>query len=218
MFVLDSNNQSNNSNDTNKYFLYFIYLICFFTIWGNLSTGFQQNGTEESQMIDMSHYGVSSVEEVLFKEVEKDIIMRIGSYSTVYTPEGSLMYDVTFKIDGVFKNSVLNKEYNEFVVRLPEDAITEEQLSDRSTKYEGTLKMTYLIPNLEELEELKEVSEEDFVNEIVMRGKWLSDISSIEFMYSGYIDDGVYSKENSENVITEYLKSLDDENIENTNK
>lgn len=35
---------------------------------------------------------------------------------------------------------------------------------------------------------------------------------------SGYIDEGVYSKENSENVITEYLKSLDDENIENTNK
>lgn len=218
MSVLGSNNQSNSSNDINRFLMYFVYFICILSIWNSITFGGQKNENLDNSSIDMSYYGVSDIDEIDFKSVDKDVVIRISHYSTVYTSEGSLMYDVTFKIDGVFKNSVLNKEYNEFTVRLPENAITQEQLSDRSTKYEGTLKMTYLIPNLEELEELKEVSEEDFVNEIVMRGKWLSDISSIEFMYSGYIADEVYSKENSENVITEYLKSLDNENIENTNK
>lgn len=215
MVFLGSNNQSNSSNDMNRFLMYFVYFICILSIWNNITSGVQKNENLDNSSIDMSYYGVSDIDKIDFKSVDKDVVIRISHYSTVYTSEGSLMYDVTFKIDGLSGKSVIDSEYNEFTVRLPENAITQEQLSDRSTKYEGTLKMTYLIPNLEEL---KEVSEEDFVNEIVMRGKWLSDISSIEFMYSGYIADGVYSKENSENVITEYLKSLDDENIENTNK
>lgn len=215
MVFLGSNNQSNSSNDMNRFLMYFVYFIFILSIWNSMTFGVQKNENLDNSSIDISYYGVSDIDEIDFKSVDKDVVIRISHYSTVYTSEGSLMYDVTFKIDGLSGKSVIDSEYNEFTVRLPEDAITEEQLSDRSIKYEGTLKMTYLIPNLEEL---KEVSEEDFVNKIVLRGKWLSDISSIEFMYSGYIDDGVYSKENSENVITEYLKSLDDENIENTNK
>lgn len=208
MIVLGSNNKSNREFNINNFFIYIIYIICFISIWNGLFKVTPEGSAEESPSIDMSYYGISDIGEISFQGTKEDVTMRVGHYSTVYTSDGSLVYDVTFKINELFGKSVLDDTFNEFTLRLPEKAISEEQLNDRSIEYEGTINIVYLEPNFDELQNTSSISEETFVDDAVLKGKWLSSISSIEFMYSDYIGDGVYSVESSEQEIIDYIQSL----------